>query len=192
MSRRKRGRVTGIRLADRRTCIPADAVVNAAGPGAGRVAAMVGRRLPLAPKRGRLARVAVGGEPLRRILHTPEINLRPDGPGHVLLHHPAVDEMPDARPSPGHELLRRAKKILPALEDAEVVEERIGVRPIPEDGFPCVGAVPEMPGYYEAVTHSGVTLGPLVGRLLSREILEGTVDPLLAPFRPDRFSTGRV
>ena len=39
----------------------------------------------------------------------------------------------------------------------------------------------------EAVTHSGITLGPLVGRLLAREMLTGEVDPLIAPFRPDRF-----
>jgi glycine/D-amino acid oxidase-like deaminating enzyme len=50
-----------------------------------------------------------------------------------------------------------------------------------------VGALSQIPGYYEAVTHSGVTLGPLVGRLLACEILAGEVDPLIAPFRPDRF-----
>jgi hypothetical protein len=27
----------------------------------------------------------------------------------------------------------------------------------------------------------------LIGRLLAREILTGEVDPLLMPFRPDRF-----
>jgi glycine/D-amino acid oxidase-like deaminating enzyme len=62
------------------------------------------------------------------------------------------------------------------------------MRPVPADGHSCVGALPEIPSYYEAVTHSGVTLGPLVGRLLAREILTGEVDPLIAPFRPDRFS----
>jgi glycine/D-amino acid oxidase-like deaminating enzyme len=69
---------------------------------------------------------------------------------------------------------------------------RVGVRPIPEDGLPCVGAVPELPGYYETVTHSGVTLGPLLGRLLTREILEGEVAGLISPFRPARFARNRV
>ena len=77
--------------------------------------------------------------------------------------------------------------MLPALEGAEVVEARFGMRPVPADGHSCVGALSRIPGYYEAVTHSGVTLGPLVGRLLAREILTGEVDPLIAPFRPDRF-----
>jgi glycine/D-amino acid oxidase-like deaminating enzyme len=43
-------------------------------------------------------------------------------------------------------------------------------------------------GYYEAVTHSGVTLGPLIGRVLAREVLTGEVDALIVPFRPDRFA----
>jgi glycine/D-amino acid oxidase-like deaminating enzyme len=168
----------------------ADAVVNATGAGAVSVAEMVGRTLPLDVFRGLLVRVAVRGEPLRHLMHTPRINLRPDGPGYVLLHHDSVDEkltddFAGTEDPLCAELLERARDVLPAL--AEVVEARFGLRPVPVDGHSCVGALPEIPGYYEAVTHSGVTLGPLVGRLLAREILTGEVDPLIAPFRPDRF-----
>ncbi|HEY1733156.1 MAG TPA: hypothetical protein VGG23_01830, partial [Acidimicrobiales bacterium] len=60
-------------------------------------------------------------------------------------------------------------------------------RPIPGDGFPSVGAVDGLSGYYEAITHSGITLGIIIGRLLAREIVEGNVDELLRPFRPGRF-----
>ena len=67
------------------------------------------------------------------------------------------------------------------------MEARFGMRPVPADGHSCVGALSAIPGYFEAVTHSGVTLGPLIGRLLAREILTGEVDPLIAPFRADRF-----
>ena len=71
--------------------IHADAVVNATGAGAASVAEMVGRRLPLDVFRGLLVRVAVSGEPLGRLMHTPRINVRPDGSGYVLLHHDSVD-----------------------------------------------------------------------------------------------------
>jgi glycine/D-amino acid oxidase-like deaminating enzyme len=126
-------------------------------------------------------------------MHMPDVNVRPDGPGYVLVHHDSVDEkltdefagMEDPLCA---ELLERGRGVLPALEEAEVVEARFGMRPVPADGRSCVGALSAIPGYYEAVTHSGVTLGPLVGRLLAREILTGEVDPLIAPFRPDRFS----
>jgi glycine/D-amino acid oxidase-like deaminating enzyme len=175
----------------------ADAVVNATGSGAVSVAEMVGRELPLDVFRGLLVRVSVPGEPLGHLLHTPHINLRPDGPGYALLHHGSVDErLTDdfaGKEDPlCAELLERALRLLPALEGAEVVEARFGMRPVPADGHSCVGGLTRIPGYYEAVTHSGVTLGPLLGRLLAREILTGEVDPLVAPFRPDRFAEPRT
>ncbi|MFI1435391.1 hypothetical protein [Streptomyces lydicus] len=43
-----------------------------------------------------------------------------------------------------------------------------------------------VPGYYEAVSHSGITLGPVIGRLLASEILSGQRDETLADFRPER------
>ena len=156
------------------------------------MAAMVGRRLPLDVFPGLLVRVAVRGEPLSHLMHTPRINIRPDGDGYVLLHHDSIDEeltddFAGAEDPLCAELLERALRVLPALEEAEIVEARFGMRPVPADGHSCVGGLSRLPGYYEAVTHSGVTLGPLVGRLLAREILTGEVDPLIAPFRPDRF-----
>jgi glycine/D-amino acid oxidase-like deaminating enzyme len=173
-----------------------DAVVNATGAGAAPVAGMVGRELPLDVFPGLLVRVAVPGKPLRHLLHTPHINLRPDGPGYVLLHHGSIDEeltddFAGAEDPLCAELLQRAQRVLPALQEAKIVEARFGMRPVPADGHSCVGGLSRLPGYYEAVTHSGVTLGPLVGRLLAREILTGEVDPLIAPFRPDRFAETR-
>ena len=172
--------------------VHADIVVNATGANAAFVAEMVGRKLPLEVFPGLLVRVALPEEPLRHLMHTPHINVRPDGPGYVLLHHASVDErltddFAGTEDPLCTELLERARLVLPALEEAEVVEARFGRRPVPADGHSCVGALSGIPGYYEAVTHSGVTLGPLIGRLLAREILTGEVDPLIAPFRPDRF-----
>ncbi len=174
-----------------------DAVVNATGAGAAPVAGMVGRELPLDVFPGLLVRVAIPGEPLSHLLHTPHINLRPDGPGYVLIHHDSIDEkltddFAGVEDPLCAELLQRARRVLPALEEAEIVEARFGMRPVPADGHSCVGGLSRLPGYYEAVTHSGVTLGPLVGRLLAREILTGEVDPLIAPFRPDRFADTRT
>jgi glycine/D-amino acid oxidase-like deaminating enzyme len=172
----------------------ADAVVNATGAKAASVAEMVRRELPLDVFPGLLVRVAVPGEPLRHLMHTPHINVRPDGPGYVLVHHDSVDErltddFAGTEDPLCAELLERARHVLPALAEAEVVEVRFGMRPVPADGHSCVGALSAIPDYYEAVTHSGVTLGPLIGRLLAREILTGEIDPLIAPFRADRFQS---
>ena len=74
----------------------------------------------------------------------------------------------------------------------ELAEARIAWRPIPADGFPSVGAASGVRGYYEAVTHSGITLGAIVGRVLAQEIIDGTVDDLIAAYRPDRRTDARA
>mgnify|MGYP003321062375 FL=1 len=64
---------------------------------------------------------------------------------------------------------------------------KIGTRPVPIDGFPVVGKIEEYKGVFVAVMHSGVTLAPLIGRLLASEMLKISKSPLLEPFRPNRF-----
>jgi len=173
--------------------LPVDAVVNAAGAGADKVAALVGRTLPLAPTTGLLVRVAVSPTPVGRVVHTPDVHLRPDGDGFVLLHHDDTDHQLGERRQITlddplvTELLMRAQRVIDGLDDARVVGARIGVRPYPQDGRSCAGPVSAIPGYYEAVTHSGVTLGPLLGRLLAQTIVTGHNEPLLVSFSPDRF-----
>jgi glycine/D-amino acid oxidase-like deaminating enzyme len=54
-----------------------------------------------------------------------------------------------------------------------------------------VGGIRRTAGYYEAVTHSGVTLAAIIGRLLATEITRGAVSPFLRPYRPDRFDDPR-
>ena len=172
--------------------LPVDAVVNAAGPDADKVAALLGRTLPLRPKEGLLVRLAAEVTPINRIVHSPRVHLRPDGPGGVIAHHGSIDQKFEDEGASGEflsrELLERARRVVPTLEGAKAEDVRVGLRPMPKDGLPCVGAVSELPGYYEAVTHSGVTLGPLLGRLLAREILGGEVDSLISLFRPARFA----
>ncbi len=62
----------------------------------------------------------------------------------------------------------------------------IGIRPIPADGFSAVGRVASVDGLYVIVTHSGVTLAPILAELAASEV-HGAVERLLEPFRPDRF-----
>lgn len=189
------GRVSALCLqSDER--LPVDAVVNAAGPEADRVAALLGRTLPLKPSEGLILSLLTEETPISRVVCSQHVNLRPDGPGRVVAHHASVDRELEIGTAATksllcQELLDRARLVVPALESAKVDDARIGIRPMPEDGRPSVGAVPSIPGYYEAVTHSGVTLGPLLGRLLAREILDDEIDALLSPFRPDRFAHSR-
>ena len=92
-------------------------------------------------------------------------------------------------------LLRRAARLLPGLDvDALAPRARafIGVRPMPEDGLTIAGPLPGVAGMHVIVTHSGVTLGPHLGRLVAAEIANGEVAGVLAPFRPGRFADARA
>ncbi len=173
--------------------LKADAVVNCAGPGADRIAGMVGRTLPLDPTNGLLMRVEVEPGTLSRIIHGSDVNIRPDGDGHVLIHHESIDPLIRDRTDVPvddencRELCRRAKRMLPSVTGKRIVETRVGIRPYPADHVSSIGGVSGIPGYYEVVTHSAVTLGPLLGRLITEEILEDKIDPITQPFRADRF-----
>jgi glycine/D-amino acid oxidase-like deaminating enzyme len=188
------GRVTSIALSDGHR-VRVDAVVNAAGPAAADVASLVGRTLPMRDEPGLIARVRCAAVPVRRVMHAPHVELRPDGPGLAVLHSREVDSLigPSCSASDLSGCLHRlAADVVPALADSQLAEAQIARRPIPIDGFPSVGAASDIPGYYEAVTHSGITLGALVGRVLTQEIIDGTVDPLIASYRPDRFAEGQA
>ncbi|MDN3027303.1 FAD-dependent oxidoreductase [Streptomyces sp. S.PB5] len=167
-----------------------DVVVNAAGPAASQVAGLVARDLPMLREPGVVTRLACAQVPVHRAMHAPHIEIRPDGEGSVVLHSREIDALIDTGEEPARlaRLLHdSARHAVPVLGDARVARTRVSHRPIPADGFPSVGAVPSVPGYFEAVSHSGITLGPVLGRLLAAEILSGKRDELLADFRPERF-----
>ncbi len=58
---------------------------------------------------------------------------------------------------------------------------------MPADGDPIIGPVTEVPGLYLTVMHAAVTLAPAVGRLVARELVDGTDEPALAGCRLGRF-----
>lgn len=187
-------RITGVVLANGER-IHADVVVNCAGPAAGRIAALAGRELPMANTLGLIVRVSGVPGPLmpQRVVHAPRIHIRPEGDGLLVLHHGHADEAVTNGEPVGplaDEFVEIGLDYLPALRDVDVRISRwsIGTRPIPGDERTSAGQVSTLPGYAEIVTHSGVTLSPLLAKLVARQLLDDEVDPLLAPFTPDRFA----
>lgn len=140
--------------------------------------------------------VRVSGEPLRAILATPGVDLRPAPGDRVCAISWAVDALlepaPDTPVPAGADLLARRAEVLPALRTGALAGVRVGVRPVPADGLPPVGPHAEAEGLYTVVTHSGVTLAPLLGVLAAREITEGTPLEELAPYRLDRDTSHPV
>jgi glycine/D-amino acid oxidase-like deaminating enzyme len=84
-------------------------------------------------------------------------------------------------------LLDGARQLAPQMvQDATLTHTTQAVRPMPQDGLPAVG-YSEQQGLYMIVTHSGFTLGPLLGALAAGEIVEHVSCDLLAQYRPTRF-----
>ena len=193
------GAVRAVRTADGQV-IPADAVVCCAGRWAPHLAALAGSAcpVPLVPWSSPGAEapgliVQAGPVPaLTRMVHAPEVYLRPHSGGLVHLEAPdvAVDlHTPDAKLRDwAEELLRRARRVIHGLDDADVTGYRVCVRPMPADGQSIAGWLPGADGFYVAVTHSGVTLGAYLGRLITAEVTGGTPAAELGPYRPGRFA----
>ncbi|HLV81197.1 MAG TPA: FAD-dependent oxidoreductase [Chthonomonadaceae bacterium] len=137
-----------------------------------------------------------------RVLFPPDtggLHLRPTPQGGLLLGADDTDALvsPEAEsrnrfpPEAPHRLLERAARALPGLPAAPMEKDllaRVCLRPLPADGFPIVGPLPDIEGVYVAVTHSGITLCLLLADLLAREIRSGMAPSLLEPYRPARFT----
>jgi len=193
-------RVTGvIRAADRVRGVitaggehlEADEVVDCAGVATDEVARLAGIGMQLGRVPGRLIYTSPVATRLRRPIHAPGVHFRPDGSGRIVLAEGAHDHdwKETAEPWPAERSLEAVAAHLPALAGARVEATRIGVRPMPRDEKPMVGGIPGLGGFYVVVSHSGVTLGPLWGRIAAAELLDRVVDPRLDPYRPARFIT---
>ena len=137
--------------------------------------------------------------PLRAVLNTPRVAVRPAPGGTFALDADwAAEEGVKRRADGGYEfdeavvaaLLAEAGRVMEGNPRLDVATIGVGGKPIPGDGEPVVGAFKAVAGYHVAFSHSGATLGLIVGELLAHEIATGTEHPMLATFRPERFTAG--
>ena len=84
-------------------------------------------------------------------------------------------------------VIKSASKYVGKLANAEVERVGVGWRPLPLDGLPTIGHVPDSPRVYLASMHSGVTLAPIVGHLAAMEIMDAVRIDILDDFRVERF-----
>ncbi|HYC09248.1 MAG TPA: FAD-dependent oxidoreductase, partial [Steroidobacteraceae bacterium] len=117
----------------------------------------------------------------------------PDIPAHqgIRAH---VESFPSAalRDEHGKRILTKIVRFLPGARNVPLERLTLGFRPMPSDELPVMGALPTLPEIHVAVTHSGVTLAPIVGRLTAVEVLQGSRVDLFAPYRPERFTSPSV
>lgn len=130
---------------------------------------------------------------LRANLITPDMNVRPDGGGRLLLQAPDLDDradpaFPAARDGAvGQEMLTRLHRLFANTTSASIETLAVGQRSRPADGLPAVGFLTDRQRTYLVATHSGMTLGPLLGRLVGEELVQQRRSPLLQDFAPQRL-----
>lgn len=123
---------------------------------------------------------------------TPELNIRPDGGGRLLLQALDLDDHTDPARSPaldgliGKEFLRRLRRLFINTEGARIEQIETGQRALPADGLPAVGYMTPLQRTYLLVTHSGMTLAPILSRLVTEEMIKGDRSTLLASYAPQR------
>jgi glycine/D-amino acid oxidase-like deaminating enzyme/ferredoxin len=169
--------------------IRAGRIVNAAGPWAARIAAMLG--LPL-PVRGAVQQVLVteaAPEMLRPlVLHAGRrLSLKQGALGHLILGGAWPGEWDATR---GVTRNRRgsiegnlavARDVLPALDRLHLLRAWTGLN-VHLDGPPQLGEDPRCPGLFHAVTFNGWTLAPVIGELMADAVAGRGAPP--AAFRP--------
>ena len=91
-----------------------------------------------------------------------------------------------------HKLAISARSVMtlfPQLKDVRIVRSWAGLEAFMPDNIPVIGASVTAPGAYHAFGFSahGFQLSPVVGRILSQLILDGSSELPIEPFRIDRF-----
>jgi len=202
------GRVHGVKTGGR--TVPCLVVVNAAGPNAARVAAMVGVHLPVVLNLGvlvvteRLPRMGIrikgecteedaGARNLDPLESRYDVHFvfSQTTSGNCLIGRSGQRVIEPERfgLDAVTAILHRACRFIPSLARATVLRTFSGIRPYSPDLLPILGPVDEPRGYVVAAGFGdkGIALGPAGAALVARSILEG-YNTIPARFLPSRFS----
>jgi glycine/D-amino acid oxidase-like deaminating enzyme len=171
--------------------IIAGRVVNATGPWAARIGKMVGLDLPVT---GTVQQVIVTepAPPMTKhlvALANRHLSLKQQASGGFLVgggwfggFDPATGRTHNLRRNIEGNLWVCARA-LPALRSLSFIRSWTGINPA-IDRAPILGEAPAMPGFFNAVSANGYTLGPIIGRITADAVHGEAVDP---HYRLERF-----
>lgn len=180
------GRVHGVRT--QAGVIEADTVVVAAGIDSQALAQLLQVKVPLEASTGVLLHTKPQPRWLDRVVFAPGSTFRQSLEGRIISSNAHEGSALTASPAElGRQILDSAARYLPQIKNAEIERITVGRRVVPIDTFPILGFAPQVRQLYLTVTHSGITLAPIVAKAAAIEILEGTQVQLLETFRPGRF-----
>src|SRR5699024_6803789 len=161
-------------------------LILAGGPWTKEIGNMLGVDIPVKQVRGQI----IVTEPLAPILKHTIGGMRQADNGEVLIGYSKEEVGYDRRTTLDviQDTAKMAMDYLPDLAKANIVRCFSGVRVMPNDGLPILGPIPTMDNAYIAVMHSGITLSPLVGTLMTELLTEGETSIDLNRLKLDRFN----
>jgi len=178
--------------------VEADCVVVAAGAWAPELLVPLGVPLAVAPQRGQICHLRLEGA------DTGDWPVVLPPSSHYLLAFEGSRVVAGATRETGSgfdhrvtaagqaEVLNHALAVAPGLGTATLVETRVGFRPVGPDLKPMLGGVAGLDGLVvgNGLGASGLTIGPLAGRLLAQLALGKVPDLDLAAYDPVRPPSG--
>lgn len=178
-------RAKGVML-DSNQQLSADAVVIAAGHGSAGLLAPLGIDLPVNSKPGFVLRTAPLPQIGKAVFGSEVLDYWQGSNGRVLMASSLAKTGGDALDLAASDALTALRRMYRGLEPQaqEIIQRN---RPIPSDGVSLVGET-VLSGLYCAVTHSGVTLAPVMAETLAQEIATGVPLPVAVPYTPNRFA----
>lgn len=174
--------VTGVET--QKGFVRAETVVVAAGMGSADLLQPLGIHMPMRYERGQL----LATEAMRRVMIHPSGHARQTGRGNILLGTTNEDGCTERLTTMGaaQKIAQDAIRRYPGLKSAQIIRHFAGIRPLPKDGVPYLGPVERVPGLFAAVSHSGITLAPVHGKVISELILDGSTEVPITLYRPER------
>jgi len=174
-------RIRGVRTSDGREH-RAPATVLAAGAWSAAEWLPRSARPSIRPVKGQILtlRGPAGAPICERIVVTERVYVVPRPDGRLVVGATVEEQGFDTRVTAGgvHELLREAYRVLPEIEELELVETVAGLRPATEDNLPLVGRG-ELEGLLLATGHfrNGIMLAPLTAELIVADLIGEPVEP---------------
>ncbi len=180
-------RVAGVEVPE--GIIEGDAVVMTTGTATAALLADHGFTLPMDNAPGLLITTTPVPPLTERILTSLKLHVWQKDDGTLLV----GEDFGGTDPSEGVDaicarVMERLQAFFSDLGPVEIAATSVMRRPMPADSYPALGQVPGLNGLWVAVTHSGVTLAPMIGESLAYEITSGKMVKALHPYRVHRFA----
>ncbi len=186
---RNGSRVTGVTTSG--GVVPCDTAVLAQGPWTGEATEWTGTPLPVQPLKGQILRLNAPGPAVDCSISWSHNYAATKGDG--LLWTGTTEERVGFNEEPTSDardvIMSSLLKMLPAMEEAELVRQTACLRPVTPDGLLAIGKVPGWDGLYvtTGAGRKGIMYGPHMGLSVADMILGRETQLDLSAFDPERF-----